>query len=384
MPPVPVPATCIGYVDTEAGGNDVNTVTVVEAYRPGEEATVADDTGGHPPLQAPPVGSNTSLGSQVETSSSQRAAWLAGPTVRQSASRLAGLEANQPQHVTRMELIENGMSAFEADARMVRQHENEVLQAHFMRWVLCSFVVWTMIMAIGLALQVWVIVEYCFSDQKECAVPLYTFVRVTLVLWVIRLFSSCVIDRCICCWNPDPEAQEPPPCRVMCKNMLLALFDFVWVIVLGLHWIVSDGPDGDLPACESLSPDLFAAVKGYVSFHLASLAYVWLNIIGLRQMLTMLMRRGLLRTSNAAPPGAFEKNTQNVKVSEIDIEENPSCPICMEDYSDAVEICKTSACGHVFHKQCLKNWLQTARSCPICRNDLGELGGGSAGEHRCS
>ena len=43
------------------------------------------------------------------------------------------------------------------------------------------------------------------------------------------------------------------------------------------------------------------------------------------------------------------------------------CCICME------EMCKENVtatpCGHEFHKNCIDQWLQTQKLCPICRQD---------------
>lgn len=307
-------------------------------------------------------------GEVVRETSSQREA----STLERSASRLAGFAPES--QITREEMVEAGRSVAEVNAMLVRQHQNEVLQTHFMRWILCSVVVWLLITAVGVALQIWVFMTFVGSKDVKCKVPLRLWVQILILLWAIR-FAGTFIDRCICCWHPDPERQQGPPRRIVLKNTLLAVFDFVWVVILGLNWIVSDGQGGDddLPTCQQLYPKLYAASKGYIAFHLASVAYVWLNVIGLRQMLVIMLRRGLLTTSSAAPPGAFEKNTTVIKVSEVNLEENPSCPVCMEDYSESVAICKTKACSHVFHKQCLQNWLKTARTCPICRHDLGEM-----------
>ncbi|XP_058776959.1 E3 ubiquitin-protein ligase RING1-like [Vicia villosa] len=51
-----------------------------------------------------------------------------------------------------------------------------------------------------------------------------------------------------------------------------------------------------------------------------------------------------------------------------------NCSICMEkfhddlkeDDSDDVKV-STMACGHIFHYNCIVQWLQTSHVCPLCR-----------------
>jgi hypothetical protein len=43
------------------------------------------------------------------------------------------------------------------------------------------------------------------------------------------------------------------------------------------------------------------------------------------------------------------------------------CPIC-HDESDAPHA--ATACGHAFHRACIKSWLLRAPTCPVCRADL--------------
>ena len=44
------------------------------------------------------------------------------------------------------------------------------------------------------------------------------------------------------------------------------------------------------------------------------------------------------------------------------------CPICLEAGKDSI-IVKTE-CNHYFHKECLLEWLNVTKSCPMCRMDL--------------
>ena len=46
------------------------------------------------------------------------------------------------------------------------------------------------------------------------------------------------------------------------------------------------------------------------------------------------------------------------------------CPICLEEFQPNNVITKTE-CRHVFHKECIKAWLQNSKStCPCCRQQL--------------
>ncbi|KAM7264511.1 hypothetical protein ACFE04_002194 [Oxalis oulophora] len=50
-------------------------------------------------------------------------------------------------------------------------------------------------------------------------------------------------------------------------------------------------------------------------------------------------------------------------------EEDESCPICLEEYllGDAVRV--LPRCNHMFHKECVDQWLTDRSSnCPICRD----------------
>ena len=44
--------------------------------------------------------------------------------------------------------------------------------------------------------------------------------------------------------------------------------------------------------------------------------------------------------------------------------ENLSCLICLEKYNHYKVILP---CGHNFHNDCIMNWFDKEKSCPICR-----------------
>ena len=55
------------------------------------------------------------------------------------------------------------------------------------------------------------------------------------------------------------------------------------------------------------------------------------------------------------------------KLTEEDKEDFNSCVICMTDeINNVVKI----ECDHMYHKDCIKNWLKNNNTCPICRVDL--------------
>jgi len=51
--------------------------------------------------------------------------------------------------------------------------------------------------------------------------------------------------------------------------------------------------------------------------------------------------------------------------------ENTTCVICMEQYEEGDGLC-TLACFHVFHKDCILEWLKTHNTCPICKTSFAQ------------
>mmetsp|Transcript_3241 Transcript_3241/g.7577 ORF Transcript_3241/g.7577 Transcript_3241/m.7577 type:complete len:300 (-) Transcript_3241:471-1370(-) len=45
------------------------------------------------------------------------------------------------------------------------------------------------------------------------------------------------------------------------------------------------------------------------------------------------------------------------------------CMVCMDGYRHGDVVCKTR-CAHVFHKECVEEWMKKHNRCPLCRNDL--------------
>lgn len=47
------------------------------------------------------------------------------------------------------------------------------------------------------------------------------------------------------------------------------------------------------------------------------------------------------------------------------------CPICLDHFTERKNV-ERSACGHYFHKGCIKEWLKRHHTCPVCRHELRE------------
>ncbi|KAJ6002381.1 hypothetical protein N7451_004928 [Penicillium sp. IBT 35674x] len=54
----------------------------------------------------------------------------------------------------------------------------------------------------------------------------------------------------------------------------------------------------------------------------------------------------------------------------IQIQDGERCLICLSDYEVAEEVRELVKCKHVFHRDCIDQWLTTGRnSCPLCRGE---------------
>jgi len=234
---------------------------------------------------------------------------------------------------------------------------------------------------------------------------------VPLQLWVQVVFFTALFNivcnqqsrhgtlgaRIFCGWSFDPENPERMPSRVQVYNMIVPVFTSLWNM-LGLYWVnktrhhghdeepaagaasnstlstAAPSVDG-LPRCKEVAPGLVSAIHAYACFNLMYSFFILLGVAGLSQILFWMARRGLLRMSDAAPPGSLERNTEVVSADHPAVADQQQCSICLEDFGDSQDVLvMTKECGHVFHKEHLANWLSMHRSCPLCRTDLGKEG----------
>jgi hypothetical protein len=58
----------------------------------------------------------------------------------------------------------------------------------------------------------------------------------------------------------------------------------------------------------------------------------------------------------------------DVDLSKLD-DDNKNCVICLQDFQNG-EKATFLPCFHIFHTECIKNWLQNENTCPICKFKL--------------
>lgn len=79
----------------------------------------------------------------------------------------------------------------------------------------------------------------------------------------------------------------------------------------------------------------------------------------------------------------FEPNNNNNDQMQIDIAPNDGdglnqdlkenekvCSICLNEFQDEEIVSKLPECKHIFHKECIREWLLRNHICPFCRNDV--------------
>ena len=48
------------------------------------------------------------------------------------------------------------------------------------------------------------------------------------------------------------------------------------------------------------------------------------------------------------------------------------CPVCLEEFCIHHRVAQTK-CKHLFHRKCLRRWLEMKQSCPLCATQLSPL-----------
>ena len=64
------------------------------------------------------------------------------------------------------------------------------------------------------------------------------------------------------------------------------------------------------------------------------------------------------------------KTVDSIKFSNINSENCTNCTVCITDFEKDDDVVVFNVCKHVYHKECILNWLKLNKTCPICRSEF--------------
>ncbi|KAF9614614.1 hypothetical protein IFM89_019591 [Coptis chinensis] len=103
-------------------------------------------------------------------------------------------------------------------------------------------------------------------------------------------------------------------------------------------------------------------------------------------MLPYVLFDGMFDTSPQCPllsaASSAVASLETRKYVEKENSEEGSCPVCLDEFCEGIEV-TLMPCKHVFHNGCIKEWLQTNHTCPLCRHELPLSSGASEEEEEC-
>lgn len=278
-------------------------------------------------------------------------------------------------------MVASGMNQAQVDRELVRQHEIEVIEENFTRWVMAFGCIICLLLPVCLALFVYLVYSVVLEQNQDCDVPLrvWFYVVVANIIYHLNVGGRSIhrlVIRCFCCYEAPGHGFEPPPTRVRTYHMLMTVFVFVWHCV-GLNYVRIS------TACSATAPNLYKASYLFAAFNVVFTIFTTISTFGLSHMLASLLRRGLLPTSmisadRKAPEGTMDLQ-ETITYEPAVFRDSTQCPMCLEDFAAEQKIKKT-LCHHIFHEECLASWFRVNRTCPLCRADLSQgAEGGEAG-----
>jgi hypothetical protein len=229
----------------------------------------------------------------------------------------------------------------------------------------------------------WVVLTsaYVVSIDKICDVPLKPYFWLVTLQLILDVFRSDIM-RLVCRW--DANSRERIPCRVITYNIIYLTYALL-VLRLGIRSVyVRNGG-----MCRHTAPELFQSSAAFVTLSIAAWSTIVLGyLVPFCFVATLLTWNGYTPASDAdrqgrmmgggfggvfpstsgAPPECIDQ-MRVVLLDEFRNDFPRECCICIGDFV-AGDVIVATSCNHVFHKQCCREWLRQARTCPVCRADI--------------
>eukprot|EP00929_Paragymnodinium_shiwhaense_P016307 TRINITY_DN124585_c0_g1_i1.p1 TRINITY_DN124585_c0_g1~~TRINITY_DN124585_c0_g1_i1.p1 ORF type:complete len:469 (+),score=59.80 TRINITY_DN124585_c0_g1_i1:121-1527(+) len=129
--------------------------------------------------------------------------------------------------------------------------------------------------------------------------------------------------------------------------------------------------------CKDTNPALYNYVRWYIIFLIGFWVAQLLFFFGLVGFAFWMSSYGLLDSGpgpRMAGRAGLIDDIETVEFSpDLFVDEAaPECCVCQEEFSREKPI-KRTPCGHIFHEECLGDWLgRYSKTCPVCRTDLEE------------
>uniref|UniRef100_A0A1B0GPE1 RING-type E3 ubiquitin transferase n=3 Tax=Phlebotomus papatasi TaxID=29031 RepID=A0A1B0GPE1_PHLPP len=95
----------------------------------------------------------------------------------------------------------------------------------------------------------------------------------------------------------------------------------------------------------------------------------------LNQFVRVIEARGLAGSNRGATQEVIERNTFPHKYKRVprstdgDEDNTEKCTICLSQFENDNDV-RRLPCMHLFHMDCVDQWLVTNKHCPICRVDI--------------
>lgn len=181
----------------------------------------------------------------------------------------------------------------------------------------------------------------------------------------MSLFLPCVATRVAVV-----QSRTHGFCRTYCVHLVIRdgpLYIFVvGSLLFWFHLMQS-------PNCQERSPELYHTLKLYAIYS-CMVSVLCLLLAYWHNKLLFEAAREPTDLGRSAPPDTINQLETVIYDKQLFGDEEsksyPSeCPICLMTW-EAEDLIKVTPCQHAFHEECIGNWLQTARTCALCRQDL--------------